>query len=252
MNRFWGHTLSSALVATAAACAFPACAHNDGSLFVHGVLYPPTPNGSVCTYTADPTATELSRGTVDAALTEAYSPEFLLASSIIAQANAVTPQSETSTLTIQGVDVRVVDPVTNAQVEYADVLAAGILEPAAGSTPAYSAIGATVMDATAIAHFNPGYTTQNGVVVPNAPKLAEVYVQFYGVTLGGEHIQSDEFLFPVDVCYGCLVSFPATSNLQTYCEGKVASLATSQPCNIGQDQSVDCQRCYPLPICSPQ
>jgi hypothetical protein len=255
MNRFWGHTLSSALVAMAAASAFPACAHNDGSLFVHGVLYPPVPNGNQgCVYTADPTAAELPRGRVDAALTSAYAPEFLLGSSLIAQANAVTPQSETSTLTIQGVDVRVVDPVTNAQVIDVDVLTAGIVEAASGATPSYSAIAAEVMDETALSHFDPGVDSVTGE--PNPPKLAEVYVQFYGTTFGGEHIQSDEFLFPVDVCHGCLVSFPSTADVAAYCKGAGSSLATSEPCVIGQDQSLDCQQCYalytpPLAACLP-
>jgi hypothetical protein len=248
MNRFWGQTLSSALFAMAAASAFPACAHNDGTLFVHGVLFPPTPNGTQCTYTADPTAAELSRGTVDAALTDAYVPEFLLGSSLLAQANAITPQNETSTLTLEGVDVQVVDPVTNAQIMNNDVLAAGIVEAAAGSSPSYTAIGAAVMNAAAVAHFDPGLNSEG---FANPSKLAEVFVKFYGKTLGGQYVESDQFLFPVDVCHGCLVSFPATPNLQAYCSGAVASLATSQPCVIGQDQPVDCQRCYPLPACTP-
>ncbi len=245
--------MSSALVAMAAASAFPACANNDGSLFVHGVLAPPIPNGSQCTYTADPTSAEISRGTADAALLlarsgGAYSPEFLLGSSIIAQANAVTPQSETSTLTIQGVDVRVVDPATNAQVTNYNVPAAGIVEAASGATPSYTAIGAEVLDATDLAHFDPG--------AGNPSKLAEVYVKFYGVTFGGEHIESDEFLFPVNVCHGCLVSFPATADVTAYCKGAGTSLATTSPCIIGEDQSVDCQQCYalydpPLAVCLP-
>jgi hypothetical protein len=249
MNRFWGHTLSSALVAMAAASAFPACAHDDGTLFVHGVLFPPTPNAGVCTYTGTPTAAELPRGTVDAALTDAYSPEFLLGSSLIAQANASTPQTETSTLTIQGVDVRVVDPTTNAQVMNNSVLAAAIVEAASGSSPSYTPIGAAVMDGAALAHFDPGVSSTGEA---NPPKLAEVYVKFYGTTLGGEYVESDEFLFPVDVCHGCLVSFPAGLNgtaLQNYCAGVGNSLATSVPCSPGQDQPEDCRLCYPLPVC---
>jgi hypothetical protein len=245
MNRFWGHTLSSALVALAAASAFPACAHNDGSLFVHGVIAPPIPNGATCTYTADPTAAGLSRGLVDAALTDSYQPEFLIGSALLAQGNAVTPQVESARLEIQGVDVRVVDPTNNAQVMNADVLTAGVIEPASGVVPSYAAIGAAVMDATAVAHFDPG-----DIDAPS--KLAEVYVKFYGHTLGGEYIESNEFLFPVDVCHGCLVSFPATANLAAYCSGTGTSLATSEPCIVGQDQPVDCQKCYPIAVCSGQ
>jgi hypothetical protein len=251
MNRIWGHTLSTAILALAAGSAFPACVHNDGSLFVDGVLFPPTPAGGICTYTASPTAQALSRGLVDAALTDSYTPFFLVGSALIAQGAAATPQAETSRLTLQGVDVRVVDPVDNSQWMNADVLTAATIEPASGSTPSYVALAASIMDATAIAHFNPQGSTSGS-------KLAEVYVKFYGTTLGGQYIESDEFLYPVDVCYGCLVSFPPgalvtyapTANppvvKSAYCSGAVAATTTTVPCIIGQDQPVDCQACYDL------
>jgi hypothetical protein len=242
MNRIWGHTLSTAILALAAGSAFPACAHNDGSLFVQGVLEPPVPAGGVCTYTAAPTSPMLSRGLVDGGLTNSYSPLFLLGSALVAQGNPTTPQAETSTLSIQGADVRVVDPVDNSQWMNADVLAAGTIEPASGATPSYLAIAASVMDAAAITHFIPtGSDTA-------ASKLAEVYVKFYGTTLGGDYVESGEFLFPVDVCYGCLVSVPAGATAN-YCKGAVASTSTAEACVLGQDQATDCQKCYGLPVC---
>jgi hypothetical protein len=256
MNRIWGHTLSTAILALAAGSAFPACAHNDGSLFVSGVLYPPTPAAGLCVYTAAPTSQILSRGLVDASLTDSYTPYFLLGSALIAQGDPTTPQAETSRLTLQGVDVRVVDPVDNSEWMNADVLAAATIAPATGATPAYEAIQASVMDAKAIAHFNPTGSTV-------ASKLAEVYVKFYGTTLGGQYVESDDFLFPVDVCYGCLISFPPGAIVKynptgtppvlvsPYCSGAVASTSQTAACILGQDQQVDCQKCYGIsPVCN--
>jgi len=241
MNRIWGHTLSTAIVALAAGSAIPACAHNNGSLFVHGVLAPPVPAGGVCTYTASPTSPELSRGSVDGALTSSYSPEFLVGSALVAQGNPTTPQAETSTINIQGVDVRVVDPIDNSEWMNADVLAAGTIEPASGATPSYVAMAALVIDAKAMAHFTPPPAAGSLVV-----NLAEVYVKFYGTTLGGDYIESGEYLFPVDVCYGCKVSFPpgATVKGSKYCAGSVPSTSTEEACVLGQEQAVDCQKCY--------
>src|ERR1700761_4295385 len=102
MNRFWGHTLSVASLAVLAGSYVPACAHNDGSLFVDGVLAPPIPSGDMCTYTASPTSQMLSGGAVDAALVlgstgeGGYAEIFLLGNQLIPQGNATTPDTETS------------------------------------------------------------------------------------------------------------------------------------------------------------
>jgi hypothetical protein len=203
----------------------------------------------------------IATGRVDGALSPtAYTPSFLLGSALVAQGNPTTPQAETSTLTIQGADVRVVDPVDNSQWMNNDVLTAGTIEPASGATPSYLAISASIMDSGAIAHFLPAApTVLPGVERPAPAKLAEVYVKFHGTTLGGAYVESDEFLFPVYVCNGCLVTFPAGSiptqpnTTSAYCSGTVASTSTAEACTPGQDQSIDCQQCFALDaVCDPK
>ena len=136
MNRFWGHSLSAALFAAAAGTAIPACAHDDASIFVHGVLAPPTPNGNVCVYTPDPTSPLIARGVVDGALTDNYSPEFLVGNQLIQRGNSATPDTETARVEIQGTIIKVTDPIDNSVWENNSVLTAGILAPAAGAAPA--------------------------------------------------------------------------------------------------------------------
>ena len=125
MNRFWGHTLSAAVLTVVAGIAIPACAHDDASIFVTGVLYPPTPNGQSCTYSADPTAPLLSRGLVDGAVTDNYSPEFLVGSTLVPKGNPSIPNSETARVEIQGTLIKVVDPVDNSVWENNTVLTSG-------------------------------------------------------------------------------------------------------------------------------
>ena len=245
MVRFWGHAVSTAAIAAAVASAVPACAHDDASVFVVGVLLPPTPNGNVCTYTVAPSAPMIDRGVVDGALRDNYSPEMLVGSTLIQKGNSVTPNSETARIAIQGVRVQVIDPVDNSTQMNNTVLASGEIEPASGTVPAYSAIGATIMDAQAIAHFTP-----KAVGAPT--NLAVVHVKFFGKTLGGQSVESDDFQFPVDVCFGCLIYMPANAASIDYCAGGVAQNGTAKACEPGQDQPVDCQACSgATPLCCP-
>jgi hypothetical protein len=235
MNRFWGHTLSAAVVAATAGSATPGCAHNNASMFVHSVLAPPTPSAGSCTYNNDPTSPVLSSGTVDGLVTDYYNPAFLIGSTLIPQGNQATPDSETARIEVQGAIVQVVDPATNATIEDATVLTSAIIEPASGSVPSYAGAFLNIMDAAAIAHFTPS--------APLAPsKIALVYVTFFGQTLGGQDLQSDQYQFPVDVCAGCLVTYPAGEDPPTYCVGASTS-AVFEACQSGMDQTTDCTYC---------
>ncbi len=241
MNRFWGHTLSVAGLAMAAGSSVPACAHDDASLFVVGVLAPPTPSGTTCTYTVNATALMLSSGIVDSGIAAGYSPLFLVGNTLIPQGNPNTPDSETSRIEIQGAVVQVTDPATGATVENATVLTASEVEPAAGSSPSYSSVGLTIMNKAAIDHFAPSAGAGSNVAL--------VYITFFGQTLGGQNIQSNQYQFPVDVCTGCLVTLPSGAKAG-YCQGEVTAAAVATACVVGQDQQSDCQFCYPHPVCS--
>jgi hypothetical protein len=249
MNRFWGHAVSTAVLAVAAGAAFPACAHDDSTLYIQGVLEPPTPANNVCTYVISISSTFLSRGRVDAGLTESYAPLFLVGSQMKSVANSDNVRAETGRINIQGALVRVVDPADGSVWMDATVLSAGTIEPAQGTTSAYLGIGATIMDKHAIDHFDPG------LAVPlNPSKLAVAYVKFYGQSLGGQSIESEEFQYPIDVCNGCLVDFPPQGSVQKlhdYCSGLLPPSNPLIPCALGQDQPADCQLCFAKPACQP-
>jgi hypothetical protein len=185
----------------------------------------------------------LSRGLVDGSLTDSYSPEILVGSTLIARGNSSAPNSETARIAIQGAQVRVVDPTDNSVWMNNTVLASAMVDPAQGTQATYSALGVTIMDSKAIQHFRPG--------AGNASKLAVSYVKFYGQTLGGQSIESNELQYPIDVCDGCLVYFPANAVSQNYCAGGVAASASVKACAVGQDQQTDCQSCVGLPACCP-
>jgi hypothetical protein len=254
MNRFWGHALSTAVLAVAAGAAFPACAHDDSTLYINGVLAPPVAAqlGSPCIYTPSPTALMLSRGTVDATLTDSYTPQFLLGSQMKSQAQPDRVRAETGRIALQGALVRVIDPADGSVWMDATVLSTGLIEPAQGAVSSYLDIGATIMDKNAIAHFDPGADA--------APaKLALAYVKFFGQSLGGTSIESEEFQFPINVCHRCLVYFPTeptAADLFSYCSGAKTLNGNITSCVLGQDQATDCQLCFgantPVPkACQP-
>jgi hypothetical protein len=235
--------LSTAVVTVAAASAFPACAHDDTTLFVAGVLQPPQSSsaGGQCIYTVTTSAPMIGRGLVDASIAKSYTPVFLMGSQMKAQVNPDSVRAESSNTTIQGAIVRVVDPTSGAVTMSNTVLASGLIYAAQGTSPSYLAMGTTIMDLPSIQHFDPGAANP-----PNPSRLAVVYVKFFGQTGGHQSIESDEFQYPVDVCNGCLVVIPAgdVATQDAYCSGKVALKSSSTPCVIGQDQYVDCQLCY--------
>jgi hypothetical protein len=74
-------------------------------------------------------------------------------------------------------------------------------------------------------------------------------VRVLGSTVGGPLVESQEWTFPIDACFGCLVTFPTEASdpcvsVQPNCELPAptgSSIVT--PCRVGQDDPVDCRVC---------
>jgi hypothetical protein len=245
MNRLCARALTTTALAALAGFVFPACAHDDASLFIRHVMAPPTTQaaGGGCIYQSDPAQPYINQGKVDAAIASSYSPVVLVANQLTSRGSTEDVRAETSRVTIQGAIVRVVDPVDGSVQMDNTVLAAATLDPGTGTTPSYAAIGITMMNSVALAHFDPG--------TKGAPsRLAVAYVKVFGQTLGGQSLESNEFQFPISVCHGCLVVIPADAFLNSWCsQSHPASSTVVSPCQIGQDQAIDCSLCQPNPAC---
>lgn len=239
-----GFLISTALVASA-------CAHNDASIIVHGVLAPPQPQNGACTFTADPTQPEESSGVLDVALLASYTPEVLVGNQLIARNDNVNLKAETARVTLQGAVVHVDDTAGN-EINSFTSLSSGFIDPGSSGVPSYGPIALTLIDpktSAAMASSLPSRGTKRVIA----------HFTVFGQTAGGDDIESDEFQFPIDVCNGCLVSFPAGSNdpLQQPQPNCLATLASSSagatvlPCVVGQDQVVDCRLCQGNPACVP-
>jgi hypothetical protein len=257
MKRVWGHVLAGVSLLAGGSAAVFACVHNDSSIFIQDVLAPQeVSNGQACSFSAATTQAVLSSGVLDLVFTNHYDPTYLVGNQLVAEANSAQLMTETSTVTIQGAVVRLTDSQGNAfpNTPYTR-LAAGTIYPANGGTPSYAPITVTsVIDSKVAAAVQSGNTMllgQRGYV------RVITYVRFFGNTLGGRYVESDEFEFPVDVCQGCLISYTpqdinpcfAAPNCLGNAAAGTSSAQSSVPCVVGQDLSIDCIQCQSYPEC---
>jgi hypothetical protein len=250
MKRIWGFVFGGLVFASMGGFSLSACAHDDSTIFVQSVLAPQiVAPGTGCSYTNDPTQPAIDEGFLDIAVRPSYTAAFLLANQLVPRGDPAAPKTETSYVTIKGAIVQVTDAATGAAIspEFTS-LASVVIPPAQGNTPGYSALpGITLIPEMTVANLGALFNSQRNLLV---------YAKFFGDTLGGQYVESDNFQFPVSVCNGCLISFsisdvsPLCSNLN--CMGNSAAMAqTAQvPCN-GEDFPIDCQACLGSPICNP-
>jgi hypothetical protein len=250
MNRVLGRCLAGLAVVTGALSLAAGCVHDDSSFFVQNVIFPqPQGAGTQCTFTANPSQLFLSRGTLDTAFRTEYDAEFLLANQLVTQSNPNEVHTETANINVQGAIVRDTDAAGN-QLDSFTSLTSGTVYAAVGGTPGYAVSSATVISQKAV---------QAAGSLSAGTKTVVGYVKFFGHTLGGQYIESNEFEFPVDLCNGCLVQFSASSmdpcfqsvNCKKAANAMGATSTTTVPCVIGQDTSVDCSLCLQLSICNP-
>jgi hypothetical protein len=261
MKRVWGHVLAGLSLLSGAALVFSGCVHDDSTLFVREALAPKTGGGTSCVYTPDPMQTFLTSGTLDIQVQGAYFGTFLVGNQMVPESNPNQLQTETSTITIQGAVVR----ITNAQgqeIKRFTRLTSSTIPPSAGTTT-YSPVQVIIVDqGTLTDPNNADLQTLLGATLgtPAANSVVRLvtYTRFFGVTLGGKSVESNEFEFPVDICKGCLISFtndpgtPGSPRAVPNCfhGTTVATTTPVIPCTPGQDQAVDCTFvCNDIPVC---
>jgi hypothetical protein len=252
MTRFWGHIIAAATVVAGSGVIMAACAHNDQSVFIRGAMFPPTVQvGTTCAYPPDPTLAELDFGTLDGSLTSTYSAALLIGNQLVQQGEPQQARAESNRVELQGVTVDVTD--TDGSVLRSFTRSgAGFVEVSSGNTPGYGVMIVEVVDEQSV-------MTTLGKISGAGTRRIVAHIKAFGKTLGGQDVETNQFDFPIDVCNGCLVTFPAGSDdpmgaVQPNCSAPLASgggTAVIQPCFIGQDQPVDCRLCQDKQVCVP-
>jgi hypothetical protein len=261
MKRFWGHAFVAVVSLAGIGVIGSACAHNDQSIFIRQVMAPPTVAiGTQCVYTPDPTLQELGSGILDVSLTNRYTAVLLVGNQLVPQANPDQARTESNRVELQGATVTVVNAgdlpgiSANTTLQSFTVNAVGFADPGTGGTPSYGLLIADILEFDKI-------TTSLPIPANGGSVTLVAHVKAFGETLGRTSVETNEFDFPIDVCSGCLVSFPTGSadplQAMPNCLGSTTMTTGStgmivQPCFLGQDQTVDCRLCQGKPACIPK
>ena len=203
------------------------------SLFVRAVIAPPSSGSEgTCFYSPDPSQPTLSSGTLDVMFATKYAPAILVGNT--ADANGVGG----ARAAITGFDVTVTDAL-GATIGSFHADAAGFLDGASGGTPYYGEVSATLLDAATVA------VARMRVADAGTTRVV-AHIVLTGKSAVGNPVKSVPFDFPIDLCDGCLVTFPPDVGPTHSGCGMPArpSSAIAQSCVIGQDQPIDCRLCY--------
>lgn len=235
------NTTAAGLLALGAALSSSACVDNDSSLFVVGVF---NLSSTQCLAEPDSNAVMMPQGVLDRAFTRSYRAALLVGSHLTERGSREKLRTETSRLQIEGAHIQIFG-TTGDTVSF-DSPATGLTNPASGTDPSLSAVFAQFIRPQDMG--NPANPDDYGVI--GAPGQIIVRVSIFGTTLGGQQIESGEYDFPILVCDGCLVTYPADAadtdadpNGPYLCSSSVDSAQESTICTLGQDDLIPCTYC---------
>ena len=255
MKRIWGHVVSIVAVGMAIGALTPACAKNDASIFIRSALAPSSNrvNGA-CVFLPDPTAPSLSLAQLDVGVRDDYFAQLLVGNQLIVRGDPLDPRAETNRVHIDGAVVSVTNRDGSSLPGDAGSFTSpgtGFVDPETANNPSYGILGVSIIDAktsAALAAQLPNRTTTKTVLVN---------VRAFGKTNGGVDVESNDFQLVMQVCNGCLVTFPPTSVDPTKplpnCAAPIdtTTTTTTLPCVPGQDEPTSCQLCQGRPACNP-
>ena len=238
MRRSTSKSLLPAFLLTLGAFALvPGCADNNSSLFVVGVMLLDT---TTCVAKPDNTAVMLAEGVMDVAFTSSYTAFVLVGNQLTQRGSREQLRTETSRVSLRGAEVTLTTLDGKELGNYSTV-GTGFVDAAAGDVPAYAAMAVNVI---------PSALGSSPSLLSAGVVLAKIRV--FGDTLGNVSVTSSELDFPIRVCKGCLVSYPADAADPSQPVGEpylcTTAASTTQtteagPCVVGQDRSFSCTSC---------
>jgi len=229
-----------------------ACADNEQTIFIRQVQ---APESGECTYPPDESATFYGLGVLDLALTAQYRAGLLIGNQMVPRADPDRPRAETNRVRLTEAEVHV-QLADGTEVGSFTVAGNGFIDPGSGTTPGYGVFLSVLVDPKSAAALQGRLEASAGVPagscattrLPGVGRIVSV-VKVFGKTLGGKEVESSEFRYPIEVCCGCLVSFPPDANdpvldQQPNCMAVAEGGSTMEtPCHVGQDAPVDCRIC---------
>lgn len=210
------------------------CAENESSLFVIGVY---ALGRTQCVAEPNSTAVLLPSGILDRTVANGYNAALLVGSQLTQRGSRESLRTETSRLAVAGANITIYS-TEGAEIVRPDVAATGLVHPANGTDPGLATVFAQLVRPADLQALGP-------------PGQAIVRVRIFGTTLGGQDIESGDYDFPITVCDGCLISYPAEAadptapNGEYFCSTAADTMETetTQVCYPGQDDIIPCTEC---------
>jgi hypothetical protein len=181
---------------------------------------------------ADPGAEFFTTGVMDVAFTQTYQAFLLIGNQLTQRGSRDQLRTESSRFAVRGAEVQLFDASENLLNEFT-IPATGFADQSNGTTPGFGIADVTLIPAS----------VGGGLA---APQTVVAAVKVFGKTLGGETIDSSTLMFPIEICRGCLISFPtdAIDPVSGACApGGGAASSQDAACLLGQDALVDCRDC---------
>jgi len=236
-------------VALAAGVSAPGCVDNTETLFIAGVQLAQPPQ---CLYKSDPTQPFLLLGTLDVLLRHGYQAGLLVGNQFTARGAKQNLRAESTRITLRGAEVTLTDS-TGAQLSCASnancgsftVYGTGFVDVSRSEDPGWGIFYAELIPQGV----GQSIQANMGQKVKSTTVIASVKV--FGESLGGEELTSSTLTFPIQVCQGCLINFPLDAltpdptdpTAPAICVTSTSSTPGQIPCQVGQDDLVDCRLC---------
>jgi hypothetical protein len=231
------YLLSVGLLSLGTLALTSSCADNNSSLFLVGVI---DIGSSTCLAKADTTVTYLASGTMDLAFVSSYTAAVLVGNQLTQRGDREQLRTETSRVSLRGAEITLTT-LDGREIGNYSTVGTGFVDASAGDVPSYGSMFVNIIPPA----LGASDTVKNAKIV-----LAKIRV--FGDTLGNTSITSSELDFPISVCEGCLVRYPAEAADTTVPAGSgyLCSTATTTmqttdaaPCVQGQDQPFACTFC---------
>ena len=258
MKRTVRQVLGSLFVAAGGALLLgiaPGCADSESTLFIRQVQIPQQSSGNVCTVDNSPSSSHRLSGVLDVALASQYEATLLVGNQMIDRGSKDDLRTETSRVQIGGSEVYVKDAAGRVIAGPYTVPSAGLIDPASGSNPSYGTVDSVLVDSVTASKL----ASELGALPRGTIRRLTAHVKVFGRTLGGTDVESGEWQFPIDACFGCLVSYPREADDPNIagpdCRNPSAESNIPTPCSPGQDDPVDCRLCHGIApgsgVCDP-
>lgn len=177
---------SCVLASLAGLLSMSACAENRTTLFIERGLYIPPEDD--CLISVD--LNGLQSGVMDLDLTNSYSASVSVANQMQPLGDPDRLRAETSRIQLEGFEVEIEGIDATPAVTTYSRRFTSIVDPGNGTDPGRTAVTLDMIPGGAI--------TEEGFYL--------IHVRIYGTTLGGLEVESPEFVYPLQVCEGCLLT----------------------------------------------